>query len=388
MTTKLVLLAILAIALLFAGCASSPPTASAPVAPAPSGTAPPGAASVFKIGLISPMTGSVANFGPDYQKAAQMAAAEVNAAGGVNGQNVQLVMEDTGCDPAKAVPALNKMISADHINALVGGLCSGETLAMAPIFNQNQIVAISPGATNPTLSTKGGAYFFRMSPSDSFQGKMMAGYVYNKLHAKKVAILYENNDWGVGIHDVFKTSFAADGGQIVGEDSFESGVTDMRTEITKLLSAKPDAVYLPCYPAECAVALRQLHEAGFTGNVVGADAADDEKTLQTVNDSAEGFIWSVPSGGTDDFNAKFAAASGHQPVAYAAQAYDAVHLVALAASNSTDGPSMRDYLHALSNYTGATGAISFDAHGDRTLASYDIKTFHNGHMQLVEKVAG
>lgn len=344
-------------------------------------------AKTVKIGVLLPLTGSLANVGAGMRDAVILAAEDANAKGGIDGKKLELVIEDTSCDPAKAVTALNKMITQDKIVALVGGTCSGESLAIAPILNQNKIVAISPSASQADLRDKGGDYFFRIVPSDAFQAKVAAKYAKEDLGAIKVAVLYQNDEWGVGLKDGFLKEFPEEQGFVVNAESFEKGATDVRTQITKLKSSGPDLLYMPCYPAECAVALQQISESGYTGKVMGADGGDDAATLRAVGEAADGFTITVASPSTGgSFNQKFKAKYGKDAGVYTAHIYDALTLLVNSAKDSASGPSMKDNLYDVFGYTGQSGVISFDKYGEITTAVYDIKEFRDGNFTLVQKI--
>jgi branched-chain amino acid transport system substrate-binding protein len=346
-------------------------------------------AKTVKIGVLLPLTGSLANVGAGMKDSVMMAAEDINKNGGINNKTLEIVIEDTSCDPAKAVPALNKMITQDKISALVGGTCSGESLAIASILTQNKLVAISPSATNPDITKKGGDYLYRVVPSDSFQAKVAEKYAREKLGSKKAAVLYQNDDWGVGLRDAFISEFKAGGGTIVGgeDNSFEKGTTDVRTEIAKIKSENPDLIYVLCFPAECSVILTQLSEAGYAGNILSADGADDPATLAKLGTVADGLKITVPSGPNDSFNAKFKARYGKDAGVYAAQSYDALTLLAEGFKKGQDGASVRQYLEGVLSYVGQSGIITFDESGDITSARYDIKEFRDGKFSLVEKVS-
>jgi branched-chain amino acid transport system substrate-binding protein len=346
-------------------------------------------AKTIKVGVLLPLTGSLANIGAGMKDSLTMAAEDINKNGSMNGKTLELVFEDTSCDSAKAIPAINKMITQDHISALVGGTCSGESLAIAPILTQNKLPAISPSATNPDITTKGGDYLYRVAPSDSFQAKVAEKYAREKLGSKKVAVLYQNDDWGVGLKDAFIATFKANGGQVVGgeDNSFEKGTTDVRTQIAEIKSANPDLIYVPCFPAECSVILTQLSEAGYTGNILGADGADDAATLAKLGKVADGLKITVPSGPSDSFNAKFKARFNKDGGAYTAQAYDSLVLLSEGLKKGSDTQSVKQYLDDLLSYVGQSGIITFDDNGDITSARYDIKEFRDGKFTLIEKVS-
>lgn len=378
--------------LLFAGCAGQQPPSSEqpvgeqPAAPQPEQPKAPAAKETIKLGAILPLTGTLANIGEGMRDAMLLAVEEVNKAGGVNGKEIELFIEDTGCDPANAVPAVNKLISINRVIAIAGPTCSGESFATAPMINENKIVTVSPSATNARLTTEGGDYWFRISPSDALQGKLAAKYARETLGARRAAVLYLNNDWAVGLRDVFKAGFVERGGEIAAEESMEADTTDVRTQVTKIRSLNADIIYMPCFPKECAVALRQLSELGVRAKVLGADGADDPKTLAEIGAAAEGFIITVPSGAGEAFNSRFRDRYGKDAGAYAAQSYDAVMLLADALKNAGEsGEAMKNYLYTV-QYIGVTGTIAFDSNGDPTSAKYDLKRWQNGAFVLLEQV--
>lgn len=375
-----------------AGCAGQqPPATGQPeTQPVPSQQPVQSKASVaketIKFGAVLPLTGTLANIGEGMRDSMLLAVEETNKAGGVNGKEIELSIEDTACDPANAVPAVNKLISVNKVIAIAGPTCSGESFATAPIINENKVVAVSPSATNARLAAEGGDYWFRVSPSDALQGKLAAKYARETMGARRAAILYLNNDWAVGLRDVFKAGFVERGGEIAAEESMESDTTDVRTQVTKIRSLNADVIYLLCFPKECAVALRQLSELGVKAKIMGADGADDPKTLAELGAAADGFILTVPSGAGEAFNARFRERYSKEAGAYAAQAYDAVMLLIDTVKNAGEsGEAMKDYLYTV-QYNGVTGTIVFDSNGDLTTAKYDLKKWQNGAFTLLDQV--
>jgi branched-chain amino acid transport system substrate-binding protein len=391
------LFVIFLVAVLFmAGCAApmrASPLAEAPVKPSgASGTAtPPGAEGLrgtVKIGAMLPLTGTLANTGKGMQNAMLLAIEDINSNGGINGKKAELVVEDTACDKEKAVAAANKLITVDKILALAGPSCSDESIATAQILNDNRIIAISPSATSPNLTARGGDYWFRVVPSDVFQGKAAAQYAATKMGKKRVSIVYINNDWGTSLKDQFTKYFLLNNGEIAVSESFEPGTSDIKTQVTTARALNSDLIYLLCYPQECAAALRQFSQLlPERAVLLGADEADDPETLAVISPAAEGFTITSPIGGSADFSLEYKNKYKKDPGAYAAQSYDAVRLIAEAANKGgEDGAKMKDYLYKAS-YKGVSGSISFDANGDLTTANYDIKKFSNGRFVLVEQVA-
>ena len=340
-----------------------------------------------KFGAVVPLTGSLANLGAGIRDAMLLAVEDVNKAGGINGKMLELQVEDTGCDPGKAVPAVDKLVSVDKVIAIAGPTCSGESLATAQMLSDNLVPAVSESATSPDLTLKGGDYWFRVVPSDLAQGKVAAAYAREKLGAKRAAMLYLNNDWGVGLKEAFKNNFKEMGGAIAIEESMEKDTTDVRTQVTKIRALNVDTVYLACYPAECAVALKQMHDLGMKVNVIGADGGDDPTTLAQLGDAAEGFTVTIASAtaASEDFKAEYNDKYGKEAGAYAAQAYDAVRVLAEAAKKGS-GEDMKNALYGI-DYAGASGPIKFDENGDLAASAvYDLKKWTGGQFQVLEQM--
>jgi len=228
----------------------------------------------IKIGFISALTGDVSSVGTVNKAAAEIAVEEINAAGGINGRQIEMIYEDGKCSAKDAVNAAQKLISIDKVSVIIGGLCSTETSAFVAQAMQDKVIVFSPGSSAPGLS-QAGQYFFRSYPSDNFQGKFAAEYAYNTLGARKVAVIYHISDWGSGVKDVFVSRFKELGGQIVTEEGSPQTARDYRTSLTKIRDLKPDLVFAPLYPDGAIVALKQAQEQGLKVEVMGDDSWDD-----------------------------------------------------------------------------------------------------------------
>ena len=166
----------------------------------------PSPAQTITIGSILPLTGDASKYGQSAQQAIDLASQEINAKGGIKGTHVTIVYEDSQGNPKGTVSALQKLITTNKVPAIIGDLLSSDTLAMSPVAERDKVVLLSPTSSAPEI-TKAGDYIFRNCASDTFEGSIMAGYAYDKLHTKRVAIIYINNAYGVGIRDVFKSVF-------------------------------------------------------------------------------------------------------------------------------------------------------------------------------------
>src|SRR3989344_7061766 len=214
------------------------------------------------LGFIEPLTGDAASIGTINRAAVELAVAEVNAAGGVNGRPIEVIYEDGQCNAKAATNAASKLINVNKVRVIIGGLCSTETAAFGPGAMQAKVIVFSPGSSAPTLSQLG-KYFFRNYPSDAFQGKFAAEYAYNTLGARKIAVIYHISDWGTGIKEIFEARFKELGGQIVAENGEPQIARDYRTDLSKTKAANPDYIYSPTYPEGGTALLKQAKELGI-----------------------------------------------------------------------------------------------------------------------------
>ncbi len=322
---------------------------------------------VIKIGVMMPLTGDTAVYGVGVKNAVEMAVAEINANKMLQGKQIQLVIEDSKCLPKDASTSVNKLISEDHVLAIVGELCSSATLAAAPVAEASQTVMISPASTSPKI-TDAGDYIFRDIPSDALQGVVGADLVYTSGY-RNVALLYINNEYGVGLKDVFKNRFLSVDGEVITEETFEQGATDFRTQLTKINDAAPDAIYLVALPAEAGLLLKQAAELGMNIPFIGTEGMKDPSVIEVAKEAAEGLVLTTPKPNSDAHNQAFVTnykqQYGSEPALFAAEGYDAMQLLALAIKNS-DGShqGVKDALYQIKSYLGASGTITINNKGE------------------------
>ena len=332
----------------------------------------------IKIGFIGPLTGDGTAIGTASMNAFQLAVADINDKGGINGRQLEVVYEDGKCNAGAALGAANKLINADHVSVIAGAACSTETSAFAPSAMQAKIPVLSYCSSAPTLS-KTGKYFFRNYPSDAYQGKFAANYLYNTLKARKVAVLYHISDYGTGIKDVFEQEFKTLGGEIVAEEGTVQTATDYRTQLSKIKSANPDYIFSATYPQGGTAMLKQAKELAIKTKFLGSDAWGDNKLWADVSGLGEDLLYTNPKvNSSDDFRTKLLAKTGGKEIPLCApQAYDAAYILAGALKSSgTDPDKFADALRA-TKYDGVSGHIEFDQNGDLVGASYVVMRIAN-----------
>ena len=337
----------------------------------------------IRIGVTAPLSGEAASYGESARAGALLAQKEINDAGGVDGRMIEFIFEDDRCNTS-GVSAMQKLVNVDKPNAVIGPVCSAVAGAAIPIAREAGMPTIMIGASAPGLAG-GPDSIFSGYPSDAFQGKFSAEYVYNTLGARKVAVLYVNNDWGKGIRDVFVPHFTSLKGQIVFDEGVAQNATDMRSQIAKIKSASPDVVYIPLYPAGAVIAVKQLRDAGVNAKIIGGDALIGEEFLSSG--VGEGVLMTAGDvGNTDAFKAKVKGLTGVEPNIIAPIAYDAVKILAKVIADK--GSSAQDIiagLNALSYKNGVSfPSISFDENGDLEIATYNVQVVKNGKAVPVE----
>jgi len=316
------------------------------------------------IGALLPLTGDAAVLGKEVQQAIKLAADRYNE--GNSDKQINVIFEDTKCNGRDAVTGLQKMLTIDNVEALIGPICSAATLAVAPIAEQYEIILISPASTNPTISDAGD-YIFRVVPSDDIQGKAGARIIYD-MKFRNGAVLFTNNDYGVGLKDVFIDSFYLLGGNIVAEEAFEQGAADFKTQLTKIKQANPSFIYIVAYPGEAGILLKQIQEMDLSVGLFATEGIKDPSVLESAGEAAEGLILTFPeqvkSKEYNHFATLYLVQYDVDPGTFAAEGYDAFNIIALAYELSETPQDMKDALNALENFNGASGIITFDEHGD------------------------
>lgn len=320
------------------------------------------------LGEYVPLTGTTATFGISTDQAVRMALEEVNAAGGVGGRTVRLVVEDDQSKPDEAATAATKLIRQDRVVALLGEISSGRSLAAAPICQGARVPMLSPSSTHPKV-TETGNYIFRVCFTDPFQGRVDAQIAWEIMKVKRAAVLYDvRNEYSVGLKTYFAQAFQGYGGQIVGAQSYSEGDSDFRAQLTQLKSKGPEVLYVPGYYTEVGLIARQAREMGISAPLLGGDGWDSPKLTEIGGDALEGSYFSnhyapdLPNPRVQAFAAKYRRRYGSAPDSLAALGYDAARVLcdAIRRAGSTEGAKIRDALAATKDFPGVTGDITID----------------------------
>jgi branched-chain amino acid transport system substrate-binding protein len=321
------------------------------------------------IGEYGSLTGTTATFGQSTDNGIRLAFDEINAAGGLLGKPVKVLVEDDRSQPEEATTAVTKLINQSKVVAVLGEVSSSRSLAAAPICQSNKVPMISPSSTNPRV-TQVGDYIFRVCFIDPFQAPVMAKFAANTLKVRKVAILTDvRNDYSIGLQTFFRQNFKSLGGEIVAEQSYSEGDSDFRAQLTQIKATNPEAIYVPGYYTEVATIARQARELGITVPLLGGDGWDSPKLFEIGGEALDGCYisnhYSVddPSPAIQKFVADYKKKYSQVPDALAALGYDAAKILAdaIRRAGSTDGAKIRDALKTVKDFVGVTGTITINA---------------------------
>ena len=325
--------------------------------------------STVKIGFFGDLSGPTYNFGESARNGVLMAAEEINQAGGINGQQIDVVFEDDKGSPEAAAQLTGKLIEKEEVVAIIGAGGSGNSLAAAPKAQAAKIPLIAPSSTNPAV-TQVGDFVFRACYIDAFQGEVMAKFAANTLKAHKAAVMLDfNSPYSRGLTDFFEYSFARLAGTIVAKQSYKQGDADYRGQLSAIKAANPDVIYIPGYYGDVALIAKQARQLGLNVPLLGADGWDAPELWDLGGDALNNSYISNhysaddPAPNIQKFVLDYRQRNRNlTPDAHAALAYDAMRFLAEAMqrAGSTEGQKIRDALAETRNFSGITGSISMD----------------------------
>lgn len=326
---------------------------------------------VITLGALGPLTGDAASYGIDMQHSADLAVKDINAAWAAEGRSIELQWENGVCNGKDAATATQKLVGVDGVQVILGGFCSSETLAAAPIVEAAKVLLFSSGSSSPDV-TNAGEYVFRNWPSDSFQGVKLAEFA-SAQEWKTVAMISEQTDYAKGISGAFITKFQELGGTVT-EEKYLSEDTDFKTQITKLKATEPDMWFLnPQTPVKADVLFKQMKDMGVEGPFLLNDVAGTSSDLLTnYKEYLEGSFTATlyideNSEGVKNFVSNYTATFGSIPnyLGYDLTTYDAVWILANAVTAvGNNGEAVKAYLEEFPGYQGLSGSVDFDANGD------------------------
>lgn len=331
------------------------------------------ASDTYKIGGIGPITGSYANYGISVNQGAQLAVNEINAAGGINGKQVELSFQDSQGDPESAVNAYGKLMDWGMQMSL-GGTFSGETASIVAAAKADDIMLLTPSGS-ADAAIDGNEKAFRVCFFDSYQGTAAANYVVNNKMADSVGVFYESDyDYSVGLYESFKAQCDVNGLKIVETQTFTTSTnTDFSTQIDALVNSGAKIIFIPIYAEEASTFLTQA-KGKFADDVFffGADGLDGilgkvehDPTIANNVLMLTPFAADSADENVQSFVKAYEAAFGATPDQFAADAYDAVYIfkAAVEKAGTTSGEALAKVMQEL-EFSGVTGTMTWGADGN------------------------
>ena len=348
-----------------------------------------------RIGVFMSTTGTTANFGISSVNGIKMAADEINAAGGINGKQVELLVQDDRSDASEAATIVTKFVTQDMVHAVIGEVASSRSIAAAPIAQNAKIPMLTPSSTNPEV-TKKGDFIFRSCFIDPYQGAAIAQFAAKSLGAKTASIMVDRkNDYSTGLEKVINETFTRFGGKIVATQSYQEGDQDFNAQLTSLKGTNPEVIFVPGYYNDVGLIAKQARDKGITVPLIGGDGWDSEQLYKIGGSALNGSYFTNHYSPFDtapnvvkfvtDYKAKY---NGSTPDALAATAYDAANIMfdAIKRSKSLNGPDIRDALAATNAFPGVTGTVTFNQQRDAVKPIVMIEIKPGGTYAVKERV--
>ncbi len=361
---------------------------------------------VIRIGINAPITGDIPKVGEGTRYAARMWLADIQKAGGldVGGKKyrVELVVEDNESKAESAVKAATKMITEDGVLVMIGPQASKQAIPAGSVANDHKTPMISPWSTNPD-TTRDRPYVFRACFLDAFQGPMMARFVKQEYGFTKAAVLYDvASDYPKGIAEYFKKGWESINGpgSVVAYESFTTRDTDFSSQLTKIKDSGAQFLFTPQYYNEVALIVKQAHQLGFTGPIVGSDSWGSAETVKLCGKDCYGLFFSThyaaagAKGATRAFIDRYRQEYGYVPDDVAALTWDSLGLARQAIENTggltgdirKDRQAVRDQLAKIKNFHGITGDMTFHGTGDPVKCAVIVRINEQGQYAFYKQI--
>lgn len=333
-------------------------------------------------GYIGPLTGDAAVYGNDEKNVIELALRKINNNGGVLGRKLEIQYEDGQCDGKEAAIAAQQLINIENVPVILGGFCSGETLAIAPITESQNRILFSSASSHPDISNAGD-YVFRNAPVDTTFGNALAQLPLQD-NMDSIAIISADTTYARGIYEVITSKYKEEGITLKASEWYKQESRDFRTQLSKIKATNPNAIIINAQNnAPGALIAKQVRELGYTGKLYGGFTFSSKEAMDLGGSALNGLIFAdAPGLNNNNPQAKqFLSDMGsyYEPPTnewLAAARYDSVFLVsdAIESCGRVDTTCIRDYLYNLTNYEGVIGTYHFDKNGDTAgLDSFSIK---------------
>jgi branched-chain amino acid transport system substrate-binding protein len=344
----------------------------------------------IKIGAFLSLTGATASYGVSALNAIKLATEETNRAGGINGKQIELVVEDDHSNTQDVPGIVTRLIKEAKVQALLAEPVSTRAMAAAPIAQSNRVVMISSASVKPEL-TMHGDYIFRACFISSTEGEAIAKFATGKLKAKRAAIILDpQNDYAVVLAKFFADSFTKLGGEIRGQQTYQASDKTLTAQFIAITAMNPDVVFAPGFYTTAPLVARAMKQSGLKATLIGSDGWDSPELMKDGSEPFAGVYFAnhfwvgnndpVAKKFVNDYQTKY----GVIPDAGSATAYDAARLLfdAFKRANSTESAAVREALAATEKFPGVTGKITIDPQRNAQVPVYMLRIDKNGKFSL------
>jgi branched-chain amino acid transport system substrate-binding protein len=335
------------------------------------------------IATVGPISGPLAANGEQMRRGAEMAVADINAAGGINGEKLVLEVGDDACDPKQAVAVANQMASKG-VKFVAGHFCSGSSIPASKVYEEEGIMQISPASTNPKFTDEGGWNVARVCGRDDAQGAVAAAFIAKNYAGKKVAVIDDKSAYGKGLADETRKGLEAASFPVALSESYTAGEKDYTALVSKMKDAGVEAIYIGGYHPEEGVIARQMAEQGLKAQIISGDSMNILEFWTIAGTAGEGLIFTFNPEPRNIPEAKAVVekfkAAGYDPEGYTLYTYAAVqeYAAAATATKGFDSKTIAAWLRAGNPVDTVLGTIVMDAKGDVKDAKYVWYKFSNG----------
>jgi branched-chain amino acid transport system substrate-binding protein len=362
---------------------------------------------VIKIGFNIPMTGDIPKVGEASKFAAEMMKEDINSAGGLEIGGVKYMVEfiyqDNESKAESAVAVALKLIEQDKVIGIIGPNSSKQAIPGGEVADDNRTPMVSPWSTNPA-TTKDRPYVFRAAFLDPFQGPVAAAFATEQFGAKTAAVMYNlDNDYSKGLAEYFTAAFEKlhGKGSVIKYESFGQKDQDFSVQLTKIIAAKPDFMFLPIYYNKVALVLPQASDLGWDGKVLGSDSWGSAELVTLGGDYVKGHFFIThyaaagAKGATKAFIDRYNKEYGYIPDDVGALSWDALGVMIqglkgmkeLTGDIAADRVALMESIKAIKSFAGVTGTMAFDSEGDPIKEAVIVKVSDSGEFVFEKAVA-
>ncbi len=328
----------------------------------------------IKVGFVAPLTGDASIWGEQLKKGFEYAVEEINTNGGIDGKLIKPIYADDACSSVTGMDSFNKLINLEGVKYITGTVCSNVAMAVINMTQENNVLYIATGATNPDIP-KQGDLVFRLWPSNAYDAKAISEYAISKLGLNSFSIAYLNdNPSGIGTANEFIHNLNLANKKLQVTESFSSTEKDYRTIATKLISKNPDAIYIMALPDNMPLIVNQIRELNYKGTILlHGPTAMTQGVIDNIDDKTDLYYATPKQLEETNFWNNYEAKTGEKADLLIAGGYDSMDIIADSLKECGENNScIRDYLINLECYQSTRGKFSFDSNGDLNEVPYEV----------------